>query len=213
MKLTRVLKYTTGHLALLAILITSATSAHAFPLEGTSVTGTLFINGGVSNLFDPENGKVPDFTYGNSANTPGNGSNIVPISDDLVEFGYLGSMSNPTTITADFTSGGPFTALVMSTTGIIPFSGTMSFSNPAFAGLQLTGLNGAPNCFFAVTTITTLNGGGTPSLTTIECSFSAGAANFTHTYGLVPAATPEPASLMLLGLGLASVIVCRRKRQ
>ena len=74
----------------LALLTASAGSAHALSLLGAEVTGEFSVNGGSTNLFDPENNKVPDFQFGNSLNVPGNGTNIVPIVDSLVEFGYEG---------------------------------------------------------------------------------------------------------------------------
>ena len=184
--------------ALLALLIViSAPSAHALSLLGEQVTGGFFENGDfATNLYDPENGEVPDNTYGNSNNPPGNGTNIVPISDPLVEFGYEGT-SEMALFTANFTGTG--TVTLTATTQ--PFgTATQTFSSPGFAGLSFNVVSntGTNNCLFAMTTVTCTAGSGGP---------------FTSVYQFsAPVQTPEPASLTLLGLGLAGIIARCRKR-
>src|SRR5215471_21846892 len=127
---------TTLGLSALAAIGMNTEPAHALSLLGQEVTGEFLLNPvtpSSTNFFDPENGKVPDFTYGNSLNVPGNGTNIVPIRDDLIEFGYQGSTSR---FEANFTGAGGFTLTATS----VPFTNgaTTQFSSPGLAGLTFT---------------------------------------------------------------------------
>ena len=208
---------TTLGLSALAALGTNTEPAHALSLLGQEVTGEFFLNpvtATSTNFFDPENGKVPDFTFGNSLNVPGNGTNIVPISDNLIEFGYQGSTS---LYQANFTGAGVFTV----TATAVPFQNgvTTQFSSPGLAGLALTMVGpAAPNntCSFATsfaspTGPATLAPAATP-IGTITCIATMGG-SFTSSYTLSPVSTvPEPTSLTLVVLGVAAVIACARRR-
>ena len=199
----------TAALALLAFAVMSATPAHASSLLGTLVTGQLFEDGGSINFFDPFNGEVPPTGFGNSHFPPGVNSNIVPISDGappnpyIVEFGYVGENA---VIQGNFTGAGIFTVMTTFPT-TSPNTFVMTFSNPAFAGMQLSGPAGVPNCAFAAAS---------PSIISAEflfgCTIPVGATNFVTTYALVPR-IPEPTSLTLLALGLAGIIASRLKRE
>ena len=182
-------------LALIFVAATMPQPVHALSLLGAEVHGELFINGGNVNLFDPENGKVPDFTYGNSLNVPGNGTNNVPISDPLIEFGYQGALD---LYTVQFTGSGQ---VMLVATSVSFTTVTMTFSSPAFVGLgfgpvSVVGINN--HCEF--------------STSTISCGLTPGP-GFTSTYAFSAiASVPEPASLVLFAVALACVIAYRRKR-
>ena len=182
-------------LTLISVVAAMPHPAHALSLLGAEVHGELFINGGNTNFFDPENGKVPDFTYGNSLNVPGNGTNNVPITDPLIEFGYQGALD---LYTVQFTGSGQVS---VAATSVSFTTVTMTFSSPAFVGLgfgpvSVVGTNN--HCAF--------------SMSTISCGLTPGP-GFTSTYAFSTiASVPEPASLVLLTVALAGVIAYRRKR-
>jgi hypothetical protein len=187
-------------IGVLALIVLSARSADALPsLLGEQVTGVFNITGGSTNLYDPENGLVPDNTYGNSNNSPGNGTNIVPISDTLVEFGYEGT-SSMALFTANFTGSGTLTL----TATAQPFMAgvTQTFTSTGFTGLNFNPVSivGSNSCSFGGTTITCITPPGPAGGFTSIYQFSS------------PAQVPEPASLTLLALGLAGIISRCRKR-
>lgn len=204
-------------LSALSAIGTSTEPAHALSLLGQEVTGEFLLNPvtlSSTNFFDPENGKVPDFTYGNSLNVPGNGTNIVPIRDDLIEFGYQGATSR---FEANFTGAGGFTLTATS----VPFQNgaTTQFISPGLAGLTFTMVGpAAPNnaCSFATsfaspTGPATLAAAATP-VGIITCVATMGG-SFTSSYTLSPVSTvPEPTSVTLVVLGVAAVIACTRRR-
>jgi len=208
---------TTLGLSALAAIGMNTEPAHALSLLGQEVTGEFLLNPvtpSSTNFFDPENGKVPDFTYGNSLNVPGNGTNIVPIRDDLIEFGYQGSTSR---FEANFTGAGGFTLTATS----VPFTNgaTTQFSSPGLAGLTFTMVGpAAPNnaCSFATSFASPTGPGALAAAATpvgtITC-ISTNGGSFTSSYTFSSVSTvPEPTSVTLVVLGVAAVIACRRWR-
>src|SRR5262249_31827700 len=211
---------TTLGLSALAALGTNTEPAHALSLLGQEVTGEFFLNpvtATSTNFFDPENGKVPDFTFGNSLNVPGNGTNIVPISDNLIEFGYQGATS---TYRADFTGAGVFTV----TATAVPFQNGVNTQvlsagprrlaavpPPVGAPAPPTTPPSAPTRSAPPPAPATLAPAATP-IGTITCIATMGG-SFTSSYTLSSVSTvPEPTSLTLVVLGVAAVIACARRR-
>lgn len=183
------------------IVATTATSAHAIlDLTGVTVQGELFINGGLTNLFDPVNGKVPA-GFGNSPFPGGSGEAEAIVSDSIVEFGY---------------QGGTATFMVnFSTTGVVNVSATsnpfttvsMNFFSPAFTpSVTLTTVTASPS----ITTGFTNN-----TFTVAFNGMSAGpfsSTQYLNVAGTPPPQVPEPASMTLMGLGLVGIILRNRKR-
>ena len=184
----------------LLTVILGTSQAYALQFSQVDVEGVFNIGSSTNNLFDASSfpALVPA-GYGNSIPPPpgGSGETTVTISDPLIEFGYQGATSMAL-FTANFSVNGMVTLTATSQ----PFMSnvTQTFTSPGFTGLTFAfqpggSLGNNNSCSFASTTIT--------------CTATPGGA-FTSVYQF--SQVPEPASLTLLGLGLAGIIARCRKR-
>jgi PEP-CTERM motif-containing protein len=204
MRLTRLLN--NFALALITIIITSPAYA-TLNLTGVEVQGELFINGGLENEFDPNNGEVPA-GFGNSlASQGGTGEASAFISDSIVEFGYSGSGAQ---ITANFTSTGMFQVNGAST--LPTESVSLNFFSPAFT-TQITAVTiSGSGCSYGSNLVTgaSILGPVGPQAT-LACSFNVMAGQgFSTTLQL--RSVPEPASGLLFLVGLMGLRAIRRFR-
>lgn len=182
-------------LGLVAGFIGIAAPAQAL-LLGSQVTGEIYFLAGTTNYFDPANGFVP----AGFLNTAGA---TVTIADPQKEFGFSDGANDDS---ADFTDQG---FIITDNVKTSAFNWTMKFTDSAFAGLSLIEggdnfPNGGVGCSLANTTIT-CNWAGTEAIGDFSASY-----RFETDGGTIP--TPEPASLTLLGLGLAGIVARRRNR-
>jgi len=187
-------------LSALAVLGLFVGAAHA-GLLGTQMTGSLSFCAGCVNSFDPVNGFVPDEDL-NSAGT------TVTVSASATEFGFNNAI---TSVTANFTDTDITIDVVPLQGGMAPAFQMIFTSSDEFDSGYLTGVGQ----FFSFT-LGALNGLGNP--TTITANFTGGTLPigtqmFTITETVAePSPIPEPATLALLGIGLASVGFSRRKQ-
>ena len=124
---------------LLALILTSATTAHAIPLNlsGAQIHGELFLNGISINRWD---------------------SDTAIVSDAITEFNYTG-VSQTTTITANFTTAGLFQGIISPTN---PFTTVqMNFTSSAFVPGVFTIPMGGFCGFGSTTTLSCTIGGPT----------------------------------------------------
>src|SRR5262245_5221034 len=173
------------------MVVATATPAPA-GLIGLSVTGQLNFSGGGTNYFDPANGFVP----AGFLNTV---SPTVVIADPAQEFGFQDGANRDT---ADFTG----TQLIVTDqvlAGGVNNSITMRFTSAGFVGATLTEIADSFNA-----------GGMTASVVgnVITLTWAGGAVTpgtFRAVYDV--ATVPEPATMLLVGSGLAAALRARRR--
>ncbi len=191
------MRMTTKHLLYVVLLAAGLTvnTADASLLIGTSVTGTLNF-GSATNYFDSANGFVPATGYLNTSST------TVPISQPQIEFGYQDGANQDS---ANFTDSQLYIEdQYFGTIGDLPF--TMSFTDPAFAGITLTPtISNFPNALSASIAGTTI------TVTGPAQSFPANT-SYIAVYNISSSPTPEPAT-GAVGLGLLSLCTLRRRKQ
>jgi len=183
------------------VVVGGAQVAHADGLLGTSVTGSVFFNGGGDNFFDPANGNVPA-GFGNSSGT------TVTIVDPGVEFGLNDGANLDTADLANTTLLISDTCEANECAGNVSFM--MTFTDTAFTGLTLAKISdsfvngGLTGSLVGDTlTITWAGGGGDsfPNGTTDSGEFSLTSAT----------SVPEPSSVALMLLGVGLVFVMRKR--
>lgn len=200
--------FKTRLLACAATLVLAFSAPAMADLVGTSVTGSMNIAGDSNNYFDPANGQVPDWAQNATLGT------TMPIDATLYEFGF----QNDTHIAvADFIGDG-LTFIDLSSEGS-PADITYTFTNSAFAGLSLVEtINNFDSGFNAslVGDVITLYVPGFESGDTRYAMYSLTSSNGSSDGGSnddgQTSCTPEPASLLLFGSGLAGCALLARRK-
>jgi hypothetical protein len=183
------LKKAFGVLAVaIGMVVVSAKPADA-SLIGLSVLGEINFGGGGTNYYDPANGFVP-------AGFLNTASATVVIADPAQEFGFLDGANRDT---ADFTG----TQLIVTDQ---VFSGAaswvMRFTSAGFAGVTLTELvDSFPTGGVTATVV--------GNVITLSWAGTNTPGAFRAVYDV--AAVPEPATMLLVGSGLAAALRARRR--
>lgn len=182
-------------LAFACAMLAASTTANA-QLAGNQVNGSLTVNGGSTNFFDPANNFVPA-GYGNSAGLPvtiGSGTEFAlgtPGNLDTADFS-----DTQLTITDNVLGGTSNAPFEMQFTSLTPgLFEILTLDSSNFAGLTY-GLKGD----------------------TITIDWTGGAVQqgqiFTAVFNLIPGAVPEPSTWAMMLLGFAAVgMAVRQKRR
>jgi len=160
-----------------------------FSVDTASLTGTPIL---FSGSIDPSTGYTYDgVTFTDS--TFGGGSNLWLSSGSLVDGKYGIDISLPSTVIA------------FSMTFNLPGSGTVSFSSPTYFNTSL----GGSNLFFAALSSSAFSGLALADASGVTIkSFEI----FTEGSGGSDSETPEESTLILIGAGLITLRLLRRKR-
>ena len=183
--------YPSRLLSSLAALASLAAAAHA-QLLGTSMTGSLKLNGGSTNYFDPGNGQVP---AGFLNTTQGM---TVTVAEPAIEFGYADSSGSKS---------------VNAAASLITLTSTESASN--VAGPFVVDLTDAALLGATITQATNTFPGLTFSLVgnklTINAPSATSKGTRTATFDVKAAPVPEPATCAALAAGALALLRRRRR--
>ena len=189
------MRMTIKHIICVAFLASTVSASLASAsLITTPVTGSLTINGGSTNYFDPTNGYVPASGYLNSAGT------TVPVSQPQVEFGYQDSSNQ---YSANFTDSQLYIEdQYFGSSGTDTF--TMTFTDPSFAGMTFS-----PSIANFPSALTASLTGDTITVTAPAQTFPANT-SYIAVFNVTGSPAPEPAT-GAVAMGLMSLLSLRRR--
>jgi len=178
---------------------------------GSTVTGDINFGGGSTNLYDPANGSVPATGYLNSPDSFN--SPTVVISSGTPTFGFNDGFNLDV---SDFSNGTQLVFTDTSLSGSFASNATitLTFTDPAFAGISLVSSTFSGLTYGIVGDVITINitafTGGTQSTSQPLVGFAT-SPFLTATFNVSTTTTPEPSSFAMLAAGSAFLFWLRRK--